>query len=530
MRTIRKAAILTAFFGVLRSILALGVAICIENFTNAAYSSDISLWIRVTFAAILYLLVYTAVYYLSQFFMNRYECIFKYKTKNDIFNAILKLDEAKLLSKAEGELLQVVGQNPSAVFSGRNAGVLKLIFNAASYVTAFILAVKYNFYLVLFALAFIALYTLVRKGINKSLDVKINAFFDTRAGKYQSITELVSGFSTIKEYKAEGRFIEKHFVTERKLGGLFRDVQIISNISMMVMLKAGEIMSLLILMLSGYMIVSGKGSLTIAAVLSLEEVITGVLNPISDTEAALLGMHQAKRPKEEIEALVNEGNEGASDYLVRNQLSSYDSYDLELKNVDFAYGDKAVLVSKSLTFESGLKYAITGESGSGKSTILRLIMKLIKPQKGQILLGGMDYSLLSFGDISEVIAYVPQEPFLFDDTIRNNILLSGDCDYEMVLRKSGAAGFIEKLPEKDETLLAGNDNISGGQKMRVAIARALAANRKILLLDEFSSSLDKETALEIEHELLALEGITVIVVTHKLAKEDYGKYHGVYRL
>ena len=115
-------------------------------------------------------------------------------------------------------------------------------------------------------------------------------------------------------------------------------------------------------------------------------------------------------------------------------------------------------------------------------------------------------------------------------TVKNNILLSEECDYEIVLRKSGVADFIDKLPEKDETLLAGNDNISGGQKMRVAIARALAANRKILLLDEFSSSLDKETALEIERELLALEGITVIVVTHKLAKEDYGKYHGVYRL
>lgn len=100
----------------------------------------------------------------------------------------------------------------------------------------------------------------------------------------------------------------------------------------------------------------------------------------------------------------------------------------------------------------------------------------------------------------------------------------------MVLRKYGVAGFIEKLPKKDETLLAGNDNISGGQKMRVAIARALASNRKILLLDEFSSSLDKETALEIEHELLALEGITVIVVTHKLSKDDFSKYHRVYQL
>lgn len=164
------------------------------------------------------------------------------------------------------------------------------------------------------------------------------------------------------------------------------------------------------------------------------------------------------------------------------------------------------------------KVAILGPSGSGKSTLLEIIMGFMKPTDGYVLFKGINNRDFDF---SELIAYVPQEPFLFDDTVIENITFSRyrneATDDELLDEAISLAGLSTLLEENPDFLLRrtgeNGQNLSGGQAQRVALARALYSQRKILILDEFTSALDTSTAVEVVGNLMRLN-IIIIAVTH----------------
>ena len=143
---------------------------------------------------------------------------------------------------------------------------------------------------------------------------------------------------------------------------------------------------------------------------------------------------------------------------------------------------------------SGGKIALTGESGSGKSTIIKLLFRYDTDYQGTILVGGKNLKDLDPESFYQHISMIPQFPFLFSDTIRNNICLGkpySDEQVENAIQKARLKPFIETLPEGEETLLTENGrNLSGGQAQRIAIARAIISGSDMILVDEATSNLD----------------------------------------
>lgn len=198
---------------------------------------------------------------------------------------------------------------------------------------------------------------------------------------------------------------------------------------------------------------------------------------------------------------------------------------IRFKNVSFKYDEKDDFILKNINFEikNNQSTAIVGRSGSGKTTLINLILGLLKPSSGEIFLDSNDLknSNKSWHDI---ISIVPQDVYLFDDTIKNNIIFDNDEKkldndfYKKVLERSKLNEFISKLPDQDNTVV-GNQGlrISGGQRQRIGIARALFRNKKILILDEATSSLDLETEKKLIQDLFNIdEKLTLIVITHRL--------------
>lgn len=195
---------------------------------------------------------------------------------------------------------------------------------------------------------------------------------------------------------------------------------------------------------------------------------------------------------------------------------------IEFKDVWFKYQSEWVLKGVSFTINRGEMIALVGPTGAGKSTIAQLIPRLWDPVKGEILLDGHNLSLFKQDSLREKIAIVPQRPFLFLDTIAENIKFGRpftEHDVEEAARLAHASEFIETLPDGYNTLLSeGGKNLSGGQQQRLTIARALIKRAPLLIMDEATSSLDALSEHYIKETIQALKGSTTqIIIAHRLS-------------
>ncbi len=197
---------------------------------------------------------------------------------------------------------------------------------------------------------------------------------------------------------------------------------------------------------------------------------------------------------------------------------------IDFEDVHFEY-EENVPVLKSVSFhsEAGKTTALVGSSGSGKSTILSLVLNFIQPNKGRILIDGKDLQSVKLRDYRKHLGVVLQDNFLFDGTILDNIRFSNPesslDEIREVCRIANADEFIEKFPDGYNTVVGERGvKLSGGQRQRIAIARALLANPRILILDEATSSLDSESEALIQEGLQRLrQGRTTFVIAHRLS-------------
>lgn len=202
---------------------------------------------------------------------------------------------------------------------------------------------------------------------------------------------------------------------------------------------------------------------------------------------------------------------------------------IEFHNVWFRYGENWILKDLSFTVKKGETVAIVGPTGAGKSTIVQLIPRLYEVEQGEIRIDGLPISAYTQQSLREIIAFVPQKPFLFLDTVAENISFGKQYTEEQIVtaaKKAFAHDFINELPEKYETQLADTGkNLSGGQQQRLAIARALVKESPILIMDEATSSLDSISENAIKRAIHELRGqMTQIIIAHRLTTiEDADK-------
>lgn len=198
--------------------------------------------------------------------------------------------------------------------------------------------------------------------------------------------------------------------------------------------------------------------------------------------------------------------------------------DISVEHVSFAYdGTNNVLDDICLTIPSGTLNAFVGASGSGKSTLARLIAGYWDVQDGTIRIGGHDLKDIPLTQLYDLVSFVAQDTYLFDDTIRENIRLgktsATDAEVEHAAELSGCAKFIQKLEQGYDTLVgSGGSHLSGGERQRIAIARAMLKDAPIVILDEATAYIDPENEAVIQRAVAQLiAGKTVIIIAHRLS-------------
>lgn len=194
---------------------------------------------------------------------------------------------------------------------------------------------------------------------------------------------------------------------------------------------------------------------------------------------------------------------------------------IQFANVSFKYKDRFILKDVSFTIKAGQTALVVGPSGAGKSTLAKLLLRLFDPTEGGIFINGINLKLLSLRSLSEAIGWIPQETYLLNDTIRNNLTFvypeASLKEINEALKHAHLLEFINKLPQGIETTVGNRGlKLSGGEKQRLSIARIFLKKPKICVFDESTSSLDKETEKVIQENIKKfLPHMTKVIITHR---------------
>lgn len=295
----------------------------------------------------------------------------------------------------------------------------------------------------------------------------------------------------------------------------------------------GSIMFFVPVVLGSYLAL--KGMFYVGGIITAIQLINYILSPINVISNSIAQTNTAKSIANKILELMQ--NEKSVDTkLVQSNLEKFTDK-ITFNNISFAYTvqdstnenplapnaetRKQVLSNINLTINKGEKVLIVGKTGSGKSTILKLLLKYFSDYAGEVLIDGNDVRQMNAETLYSQVGVIQQNVFLFHDTIENNIRFSLNTTNEVVdkaIEKAGLLPLIQKNPEGKQYNVGENGSrLSGGEKQRISITRCLLLDMPILVMDEVTSSLDAETAFEIESDILKLDK-TVIAVSHRLNK------------
>lgn len=251
-----------------------------------------------------------------------------------------------------------------------------------------------------------------------------------------------------------------------------------------------------------------------------------VIEPLKSFSTAYYYIKKGAASLERIEDIVIKDNV----IFEKRDLAFTFNDELSLDKVSYSYDNTKVLNEISFKIKKGQKVALVGASGSGKSTITRLLLQIIKPDKGQLKLDALDMWKINKDDLYKSIGFVTQQPFLYNESIRNNILLGrtniDDTKIEACLKLACADELVNQLSEGLDTIIGDRGSaLSGGEQQRLTIARALLEDPEILILDEPTSALDPQSEKIVSQAIInILEDRTAIIVAHRLSTIKFVDY------
>lgn len=387
---------------------------------------------------------------------------------------------------------------------------------------AMIVMLRYNVFLACMScvLSLIPFFAALYSGKNMG---ELEDRLSTKNAEYLAFLKDFSiGFTIIKSYKVEAIFLKLHAaVNEKTEETMLRRERCVEKVNYFAAIS-GYVTRLSILFLSAY-IAFTRHSISIGTVIAFSQLIHYLIDPLSSLPSMLTEAKAAYRltdkfwdtiKREEVPQNTPENNR-----VKEEQIAEMLRGELLFNQICFSYSEgKEVLKELNLRVKEGEKLVLLGTSGSGKSSILKILMGMERAQSGTIRIGGQDTMDLGEDRIFKGISYIQQEVFIFDGTIRENICLFQTYRGEELQSVIERAGLRNLVKEKGLDYLCGENGaaLSGGERQRISIARSLLRKTPILLADEITASLDKENSYLVLDTLLNIENTTEILVLHDL--------------
>jgi subfamily B ATP-binding cassette protein HlyB/CyaB len=435
-----------------------------------------------------------------------------------LFRHLLNLPMAYFQARRVGDSVARVREleNIRQFLTGNAITVVLDVFFSGVFIAVMLF---YSGWLTLVVVASLPLYLLISLCITPLLRARLHEKFNRGAENQAFLVETVSGIDTLKAMAVEPqmtRHWDKQLAAYVAAG--FRTTKL-STLAHEGVNLVGKLVTVVTLWLGARLVIDGE--LTVGQLIAFNMLAGRVAQPIMRLAQLWTDFQQTGISVQRLGDILNTRTEVAGNKSPLPALAGR----IELDQVGFRYRPDGleVLRGVSLVIAPGEVIGVVGRSGSGKSTLAKLVQRLYVPERGRILVDGMDLALAEASSLRRQIGVVLQENVLFNRSIRENIALADPgAPLEAVMQAAKLAGahdFILELPEGYDTPVGEHGStLSGGQRQRIAIARALITQPRILIFDEATSALDYESERIIQQNMKAIcQGRTVIIIAHRLS-------------
>ena len=458
--------------------------------------------------------------YLAMFFITFLRNGVLKDLRNDLYNKITSLPLAFYSEKRKGDTMSRISTDVLEIQHSFLSILelivrepLTIIFTIAS---MFIISVKLS----LFVLIFIPVSGLVISLIGKSLKRNSNKVQKEQGYFLSIVDETLSGLKVIKGFNGEKIFNDKFQDSTTRFYNYSNKLLNKQNLAGPTSEFLGISVIAALLWYGGQMVLNEK-TLDPSLFLVYMGLAYQILTPAKAISKASYGVKRGNAAAERVMEIL-QTESPLKDLPNATTKTSFDDV-IELKGIQFKYEDEYVLKNFSISVPKGKTVALVGQSGSGKSTIANLVTRFYDVNEGQIEIDGTNIKTLTKHSLRNLMGLVTQDSILFNDSIKNNILLgkedATDAEVIKALEIANAWEFVKDLPKGIDTNIGDSGNkLSGGQKQRLSIARAVLKNPPIMILDEATSALDTESERLVQ---VALENMmknrTSIVIAHRLS-------------
>lgn len=447
--------------------------------------------------------------------------------KDFAFKKLIGKSISSFRDESAAGYLSALTNDAASIETNYLAQMLAMITKAVTFVGALLLMCRYSLLMTAIA-AGLTVLPLIASLLTGNRLQTVESRVSERNGEFTAaLSDCLAGFTVVKNFKAEREIFRLFAQSNKALEHEKFTGRRIKTLVGMIGAVTGIFAQLGVFIAGVYLSMKG-GSMTPGAVVLFVNLMNFIISPIAELPGLLACRKAALGLVDKLAAaLERSSSREGSETLNRLE------HGIRLENVSFAYEPgKTVLHGINAEFEAGRAYALVGGSGSGKSTLLNLLMAAETNYSGHILADGIELSDISTESLYGTMAAIQQNVFVFNASIKDNVSMFRDFPKTEMDEAIARAHLGALIRERGEDYLCGENGsvLSGGEKQRISVARSLLKKSSVLLADEVTAALDAQTAHRVSSDILDLQGITRIVVTHTLEESLLRRYDKIFVL
>lgn len=447
--------------------------------------------------------------------------------KDFAFKKLIGKSISSFRDESAAGYLSALTNDAASIETNYLAQMLAMITKAVTFIGALLLMCRYSLLMTAIA-AGLTVLPLIASLLTGSRLQTVESRVSERNGEFTAaLSDCLAGFTVVKNFKAEREIFRLFAQSNKALEHEKFTGRRIKTLVGMIGAVTGIFAQLGVFIAGVYLSMKG-GSMTPGAVVLFVNLMNFIISPIAELPGLLACRKAALGLVDKLAAALERSSSREGSETL-NRLEN----GIRLENVSFAYEPgKTVLHGINAEFEAGRAYALVGGSGSGKSTLLNLLMAAETNYGGHIFADGIELSDISTDSLYGTMAAIQQNVFVFNASIKDNVSMFRDFPKTELDEAIARAHLGALIRERGEDYLCGKNGsgLSGGEKQRISIARSLLKKSSVLLADEVTAALDAQTAHRVSSDILDLQGITRIVVTHTLEESLLRRYDKIFVL